>query len=275
MERWSNGHALARPSSSVCGIEPKGKSIIQGTSNVKVKRAHMVSKGYLRAWADPRGRVEVIDLEHQRGFISSFENATVVSYAYEPLVLTHDLESEYAQIESRGIPAIAKLRSGHELSRFEKTSLVAFLDMHLDRGRYAGQADVATPAVMMMADGQMKDVDFNMADRMLISQSFPEVVRLTTRSLEDWPWQVVYGTDGSLLATGDGAVLLWQESEESGLSTVSFPLSPTQLLVIGRSLPETLPLNPLMAEKSQRWLIGQQGTFNMHRLPKLVQSPRL
>lgn len=232
---------------------------------MKVKRAHMVSKGYLRAWADSRGRVEVIDMEHQRAFISSLENATVVSYAYEPSVLTHDLEGEYARIESKGIPTIAKLRGGHELSRSEKTSLIAFLDMHLDRGRYADQANVGTPAVMMMSDGQMKDVDFNMADRMLLSQSFPEVVRLATRSIEDWSWQVTQSADGSFLATGDGAVLLWQESEGPGLSTVSFPLSPTQLLVIGNDLPDPLPLNPIMAEHSQRWLIGQRGTFNMNK----------
>lgn len=232
----------------------------------------MVSKGYLRAWADSRGRVEVIDMEHQRAFTSSIENATVVSYAYETSVLTHDLEAQYAQIESKGIPVIAKLRGGHAVSRSEKTSLIAFLDMHLNRGRYADQAAVTTPAVMMMNDGQMKDVDFNMADRMLLSQSLPELVRLATRSIEDWSWQVLQPAAGNFLATGDGAVLLWRESEESGLSTVSFPLSPTQLLVIGNDLPDPLPINPLMAEQSQRWLIGQRGTFNMNWLME-DQSP--
>ncbi|MFJ8895204.1 hypothetical protein ACIRCZ_11490 [Leifsonia sp. NPDC102414] len=68
----------------------------------------MVSKSYIRGWADARGRVDVLDIQHGRGFPSSIENATVVSYAYDPGVLTHDLENDYARIENRSIPAIVR-----------------------------------------------------------------------------------------------------------------------------------------------------------------------
>lgn len=114
-----------------------------------VKRAHMVSKGYIRAWADAGGRVDVLDLEQGRGFSSAIGNATVVSYAYDPEVLTHDLESDYARIEGRGIPVILKLSDRQMLTPDEQSAMAAFLDMHLDRGRYADQTKTRTPAVLV------------------------------------------------------------------------------------------------------------------------------
>lgn len=226
---------------------------------MKVKNAHMVSKSYLRAWADERGTVDVIDLEHQRGHVSSLGDATVVSYAYEPAVLTHDLEREYARIEDRGIPALKKLRLGESTSTKDRAAAIAFLDMHLDRGRYANQTKILTPAVLV-TDGNMKDADFNMADRMLLSQSFTGVTRLKNAGLEDWPWRVF---DLDHLATGDGAVLLWRESDNPELSTVTFPLSPTRLLLIGQVLTDPVRLNALVAMKSQRWLVGQRGSLDL------------
>ncbi len=224
-----------------------------------VKRAHMVSKGYLRAWADERNRVEVLDLQHGRGFTSGIENATVVSYAYDPAVLTHDLERDYARIEARGLPAILKLRHGHTLTAAEKSDMVAFLDMHLDRGRYADQAEIRTPAVLLKTGGGFEDAELNLGDRLLLSQSLRDVIRLRTLGLEQWPWQV---REARGLATGDGAVLLWNPTAGADTSTVSFPLSPTQMLVIGQDLADDLRLNTLLASRSRRWVVGFPGTLN-------------
>jgi hypothetical protein len=72
----------------------------------------MVPKGYTSAWVDDRNRVDVIDVQHMRGFSTSYVNATVVSYVYDPKVLTHGLEHAYCAIEDAGTPVIAKLREG-------------------------------------------------------------------------------------------------------------------------------------------------------------------
>lgn len=227
---------------------------------MNVRRAHMVSKSYIRAWADARGRVDVLDIQDGRGFPSSIENATVVSYAYDPEVLTHDLEDDYAGIESRATPALLKLRYGHALTPAEQRAVVAFLDMHLDRGRYADQAKIRTPAVLLKTGGLIEHAELNLADRLLLSQSLRDVTRLTTLELEQWPWRI---RDAQGLATGDGAVLLWNPTHGAEVSTVSFPLSPTQLLVIGEDLPDDVPLNPLLAKNSRRWIVGSVGTLNL------------
>lgn len=67
------------------------------------------------------------------------------------------------------------------------------------------------------------------------------------------------------LATGDGAVLLWRTTEGAGVFTISFPLSPTQLLVIGKDLPDDVPLNRLLAENSKRWIVGARGSLNFSK----------
>jgi hypothetical protein len=56
----------------------------------KVRRAHMVTKAYISAWADERNRVDVIDMSRNHGYPSSVNNATVRIFTYEPNVLTHD-----------------------------------------------------------------------------------------------------------------------------------------------------------------------------------------
>ncbi len=227
-----------------------------------VKRAHMVSKGYIRAWADVGGRVDVLDLEQGRGFPSAIGNATVVSYAYDPEVLTHDLENDYARIEDRGIPVILKLRDRQMLTPVEQSAMVAFLDMHLDRGRYADQTKIRTPAILVKTDGFVEDAELTLGDRLLLSRSLQDVVRLTALGLEEWPWQV---REARALATGDGAVLLWRPAEGAEISTVSFPLSPTQLLVIGDDLPDDVRLNTLLAMNSRRWIVGALGTLNLRQ----------
>lgn len=234
-----------------------------------VKRAHMVSKGYIRAWADARNRVDVLDLQHGRGFASGIESATVVSYAYDPAVLTHDLEEDYARIEDCGIPAILKLRHGHTLTTAERRAVVAFLDMHLDRGRYADQAEILTPALLLKTGGLLEDAELNLGDRLLLSQSFRDVTRLTTLGLDGWPWQV---REAQYLATGDGGVLLWRPTDGAEISTISFPLSPTKLLVIGEDLPDDVRLNTLLAINSKRWIIGVLGTLNRDKAAVIAQA---
>lgn len=236
-----------------------------------VKRGHMVSKGYLRAWADDRNRVEVLDVQHGRGFLTTVGDATVVSYAYDPRVLTRDLEGDYARIENGGISAINKLRGGRELTEAEATAVVGFLDMHLDRGRYADQAEIFTPAMLLMEDGQVKDATLGLGDRILLSQSLPDVTRLANLSLEQRKWQVY---EAGALATGDGAVLLWAPTEGADISTITFPLSPTQLLVIGQDPPNGIDPNLLVAQKSRRWVVGYPGSLRLTQAAAIAEMRR-
>lgn len=222
----------------------------------------MLSKGYIRAWADAKKRVEVLDLEGGRGYPISCNRATVESYVYDPKVIAHDLEQDYATVESNGIPAIKKLREGHlGLTAVERKAVIAFLDMHLDRGRYANQAKTLAPAVILKTDGSHENAELNLGDLLFLSQYLPEVLRLSKLGIEDWPWRVEY-VNG--LSTGDGAVLLWHEPGSEEVCTVSFPLSPTKLLVIGQPLADGVPHpNVKLAENSKRWIVGEVGTLNL------------
>lgn len=228
-----------------------------------VKAAHMVSKGYIRVWADAKNVVEVLDKQDGRGYRISYKSATVVSYVYEPNILTHDLEQEYADIESNGIPAINKLREGHSsLTEVERKALIAFLDMHLDRGRYADQAKTVAPAMIVTTDGSHDDAELNLGDLLLLSQCLPEVLRLSKLGIEKWPWRVV---PIDALATGDGAVLLWHQPDGEEVCTISFPLSPTKLLMIGEPLADGVPHpNLLLSKNSKRWIVGEIGTLNLN-----------
>lgn len=225
-----------------------------------VRRAHMVSKGYIRAWADHRGIVDVLDIQHGRGFQTSVENATIVSYVYEPEVLTHDLEGEYARIENEGIPVIRKLCRGLTPSVDEMSRLVAFLDMHRYRGQYADRADVRVPAVVLKVGGVTEDVELNLGDMLLLSRNRDEDLRLTTLGLERWPWTLWEVND---IPTGDGAVMLWGRTKDAPVSTVSFPLSPTKLLMIGEELPHDIPFKQLLARGCKRWIVGVRGSLNL------------
>lgn len=221
----------------------------------------MVSKGYIEGWADGEGRVEVIDIPGRRGLRQPIGNATVVNYAYDPAVLSKDLESEYAAIESAGIPIIKRLRNGGDsMDEKDMNALVAFLDMHLDRGRYADQAKVRTPALVLKDDGKVEAVELSLGDRLLLAQALPDVTRLKKLGLAEWPWKLLE-TEG--LPTGDGAVLLWAAAERADLCTVSFPLSPTRLLVIGRDLPDGIPFLHRLTANCRRWIIGAPGTLNL------------
>lgn len=146
----------------------------------------MLTKAYLGAWADDRGTLDVLRHAATTCHPLSINNATVVGGADDPLVLTHDLEGEYASIENRGVPAILKLRRGSELASSESTAVIVFLDMHLDRGRYADQAGTFIPATLLKTDASIENVDFSVADRLRLSQSLPEILRLAPLCLEQW-----------------------------------------------------------------------------------------
>src|SRR6185312_3128112 len=227
-------------------------------TNSAVKNAHMVSGGYIIAWADKRNVVDVLDLQEGRGYLSSYLSATVVNYVYDPNFLTQNLEEEYSRIESKGTPALVKIRKGELLTEDDVHAVIAFLDMHLDRGRYADRAKVRAPAVALRTDGRIEHTELALGDALLLSQSFQDVLRLTTLGLEQWPWQVL---EAKGLATGDGAVLLWNPTEGAEITTISFPLSPTQLLIIGEDLPDDIPLNQFLAKKSKRWIVGSKGSL--------------
>jgi hypothetical protein len=236
--------------------------------NRPVRRPHVLTKAYLNAWADDRRTVDVIDKRRNHGAPMSINNATVVGGAYDSLVLTQDLEGDFAKIEDGGIRVIAKLRREVEVTPGEAKTMVAFLDMALDRGRYADQAESFLLGTVFMVDGSVLDTDFSVADRLRLAQSLPDVLRLVSMGLHGWEWRVE--THYSRLVTGDGAVLLFHEPGSDELATVAFPLSPMHLLVIGKPLPHDEPLNNHIARASRRWIVGARGTLRMGDLTARV-----
>lgn len=230
---------------------------------MKVKRPHMVSRGYLEGWADPKGIVEVIDVSGRRGLRMPIGNATVVNYVYEPEVMTaSDLEADYARIESDGIPVIVKLRDDSlNVTPAEIAAMIAFLDMHLHRGRFADQAKVRTPALLWKLGGQIEEAELSLGDRLLMSQWLPDTLKLSTLGLDQWPWKI---RREERLPTGDGAVIVWAPSKGADIAAVSFPLSDTRLLVIGDDLPDDVPVVPRIIDNCKRWIIGAPGTLNLN-----------
>lgn len=243
------------------GRPSRGKPSASGT-----RRGHMVTGSYISAWADKRNVLDVLDVQEGRGYPSSYKNASIVSYVYDPAVLTVDLEAEYGAIEGRGMAAFSKLRAGENLLEEETRAAVAFLDMHLQRGRYADRAGVRVPAVLLMQDGTTQETDLLLGDMLLLTHQHADTLRLTSRRLEEWTWQV-FTTDS--LYTGDGAVLLWRPDAEHDLTTVTFPLSPTQLLVIGDDVPAALDINRAIVSNCRRWVVGQRGTLPIDQMKQI------
>jgi len=224
---------------------------------VTVKRAHMITRAYLASWANERGHVHVWDGENEISRPQPLANATVVNYAYRPLVTNFDLEADYARIENRGIPALRSLATGGAPNREGRDALVTFLDMHLERGRYADQAKVRVPAAMGSTTAPVQMVDMALGDRLTFARDVDtDAVRLRRLDLEKWRWRVHHVESG--LVTGDGAVLLFRARSGEGVGAVTFPLSPSRLLVIGDALDGlSFPINLLIANACRRWLIDQ------------------
>ncbi len=226
----------------------------------------MVTGSYISAWADEKNVLDVLDVHDGRGYHSSYKNASIVSYVYDPAVLTVDLESRYADVEGQGMVAFTKLRAGEGISQEEAEAVIAFLDMHLHRGRYADRAGVRVPAMLLMKDGTTQEKDLLLGDMLLLTHEHADTLRLTSRGLEKWTWQI-FTTDG--LYTGDGAVLLWRPDAEHDFSTVTFPLSPTQLLVIGNDVPSDLNINRFIVNNCRRWVVGQRGTLPIEQMNRI------
>jgi len=243
---------------------PRGRSFRRSVSGTR--RGHMVSKGYISAWANERNVIDVLDVQDRRGYPSSIENASVVSYVYDPAVLTHDLEGQFGDIEDAGTSAFTKLRAGDELTPSDTAAVVEFLDMHLHRGRYADRAGDTQPAVLMMKDGSVQDAELNYGDLLSLAHDHPDTLRLTTLGLEQRVWKL-YPMEG--LYTGDGAVLLWGHGPNADPTTITFPLSPTQLLVIGDDLADDININRFIVHNCRRWIVGQRGTLPIEAMKKL------
>lgn len=220
-----------------------------------VKRAHMVSRGYLQAWGNNRGLVYVWDGEAGVSGVRSLTNATVVGYAYKTEHTTLDLEAEYAGIEGRGLSAMRNIANGGSLNSAGRDAMIEFLDMHLERGRYADQAGVRMPIAMgNLFSGQVEMTEMGLGDRLVLSKDInKEALRIASLRVDRWPWRVFEVSGG--LITGDGAVLIWEQRRGSGITSISFPVSPTRLLILGDSVPADSPINALIARNSRRWLV--------------------
>jgi hypothetical protein len=222
-----------------------------------VKRAHMVSRGYLEQWSNARGLLLVHDKENSTtNPVRSLGDATVVRYAYRTQLTTIDLEREYSTIESRGIPALRTLGAGGLVTSVGEEAIISFLDMHRERGGFADKTKESLPlAAGDVFTGGMQMVNAGLGDRIALSRVIDQSrVRLTSLDLRHWRWHV-FGVESGLI-TGDGAVLLW--GRNGNINAISFPLSPTRLLIIGNGLEgATVPINDLVAANSKRWIVGK------------------
>lgn len=221
---------------------------------MSVKRAHMITRGYLEAWSNDRGIVHVWDAEHQINHPSSITNATVVSHGYRTAVTPFDLEGDYARIEGGALPALRGLATGGAPNSDGRAAIVSFLDMHLERGRYADQAKVRVPVWLGSTTEPGRMAEMALGDRLTFARDIDtDAIRLHRLGLDRWTWRVLPISGG--LVTGDGAVMLFNRGN-GPVCAVTFPLSPTRLLVIGDGLPGVHPLfNQLIASRCRRWLV--------------------
>jgi hypothetical protein len=214
----------------------------------------MVTRSYLQSWANDRGLVHVWDSEAKVSGVRSLGSATVVSYAYRTEHTNLDLEAHFAGIEGRGAAAMKNIISGGTLNTDGREAIIDFLDMHLERGRYADQAAVKMPVAIANAfTGGVQMSEMGLGDRLTLSRDInKEALRISALRADRWPWRVAEVRSG--LITGDGAVLIWERTKGSGVTTISFPLSPTRLLILGEELP-SVPINAFILNNCRRWLI--------------------
>lgn len=224
---------------------------------MSVKRAHMITRGYLEAWTNDRGLLHVWDAENRINGVQSLNNATVVSYAYRTEVTSFNIEADYSRIESGSLPALRNLATGGGPNRDGRAAIIQFLDMHLERGRYADQAKVTVPVALGSINAPVKIMDMGLGDRLTFSRDIDtDVVRLSTLDLERWRWRVYEVESG--LVTGDGAVLMFQQTTGAPVNAVTFPLSFDKLLVIGDGIDGlALHINQLISSKCRRWLVDR------------------
>jgi hypothetical protein len=224
----------------------------------------MISRSYLQEWANKKGLVEVADLTKGIALTTAIGNATVVSYAYRTENLSTNLEAQFGKIEGAGIFALRQLRKTHKLTKYQLKNAIAFLDMYRERGLYADQAGIRTPATLLMQDGSLQQSDLSLGDRMVLASHVSNSIRIDQMGIEEWPWSI-RKIDNAL--TGDGALALWRQPGSAGATTITFPLSPNEILVIGRDLDCAVDINAITAMKSRRWLIAQCGGINKKWVP--------
>lgn len=224
--------------------------------NSGVKRAHIIPESYILSWADDSGDVYVADTQNARGLILRASNATIVKYAYKTAVLKHDREAHYSQIEARGIQAIRAACNGPVFSQSDRRDLTDFMDMFIERGLYADQADLSVPVIRGSFDSdEIEEVEFNLGDMISLHKDLnASDVTLREAGIEHWDWAVV--EQPHPMITGDGAVICIQNDER--LTTVLFPLSPFMLLVVGEAqLDLSFSVTEYIAQVSRRWIIGR------------------
>lgn len=225
-------------------------------ANGQVKRAHMIPESYMLPWADENGDVYVGDVANERGMILRTSNATVVKYAYRTAVLRHDREAHYAQIESRGIAAIRSACESRTVVPSSRRDLTEFMDMFIERGLYADQANLSVPVIRGAFDSdEIEEVEFKLGDMISLHRDLnPDEPTLQKLGIEQWEWQTI--EQPHAMMTGDNAVI--PISTEDRTSTVLFPLDPFTLLVVG-DIPHDLQFSVtnFIAQTSRRWIIGR------------------
>lgn len=237
-----------------------------------VKRAHMLTRAYLAAWANDRGKVFVADAESNRGGVRSLSDATVVSYAYRTEITNLDLEAEYGEVESDAVPAIKNLAAGGSITSDGRAAVVRFLDMFSERGRWADQAAVRMPVAVMASNYPegVRMAEMGLGDRMVLSRHKElgaNGLQLADLGIARWAWRIAEVESG--LLTGDGAVLAVRPDEEASINTVCFPLSPTRLLIIGEGFGRTaVSINALIVSQCRRWLLDRpDGSYALGWVP--------
>ena len=239
---------------------------------MQVKRAHMLTRAYLAAWANGRDQVFVGDAESERGGVGSLSSATVVRYAYRTEVTTLDLESEYSVVEARGVPALNTLASGGSITADGRAAIVRFLDMFAERGRWADQAAVRMPVAVMASSYPegVRVAELGLGDRMVLSRHKElgaNGLQLAELGIARWPWRIAEVESG--LLTGDGAVLAVRPDKEAPINTICFPLSPTRLLIIGQGFGRTaVSINAMIVSQCRRWLVDRSdGNYALGWVP--------
>lgn len=216
----------------------------------------MVTRSYLEGWANENRRLLVWDLENKSRRELGLNDATVVKYAYKTEHFDVDLERKYSAIESDGISAIRTLTESGTINNHGRSAIANFIEMHRERGLYADQTKVRMP-VIFGGPGGIRPETMGLGDRLALRDSVDTgIAKLKNLELRRWRWRV-HETEWSII-TGDGAVLLWRDYPDSPISTVTFPLSPNKLLMIGAEFNENdFPINQCIADNCRRWIIEE------------------
>ena len=222
----------------------------------QIRRAHTISKSYLKGWADSRGIVYVGDRTTQKSYPISINNATVVSHAYRPALLEHDREAHYAAIEGPGIASLRKIIDGTEPNGEERLAALKFIEMHRERGSWVDQTDIELPAIRgSFCSEEFEIVTMNHADLVTLDKSLnPETPRINPHELIESVWRVYERSEPFI--TGDGAAVVCVDESNETVVGLAYPLNPDLLLVVGEFPEDRIAeFNNMVAYNSRRWLV--------------------